>query len=301
LESKIRIVGCIPALNEQDTIARVIIRAKKHVDRVVVVDDGSTDDTAVIAEELGALVIRHGKNLGYGVAIRSCFAAARDLGADVLVTLDADGQHDPDQIPVLVEPIKSGSADLVVGSRFLSAASGRQPPRYRKAGIRLLTRATELVSDVALSDAQSGFRAYGRRGIDLIDPTEQGMGASLEILMRASEHDLRIVEVPISVRYEGLKTSTHNPVYHAIDVAMSALKFTSIRHPLMFYGGFAAAALALSAVFGLWALDLYAKEGRLVTNITLLSIGLGLVGMLALFTGIVLFTLISVVREKTWP
>jgi hypothetical protein len=124
------------------------------------------------------------------------------------------------------------------------------------------------------------------------------MGVSVEILMKAVEHHLRIVEIPVTIRYEGLRTSTHNPFYHALDVATSAVKFTSIRHPLLFYGGSATIALALSVAFGVWAFDIYAKEGRLVTNITLMSIGFGLVGVLALFTAVILFTLISVVREK---
>jgi glycosyltransferase involved in cell wall biosynthesis len=298
LASTLRVVAGIPAYNEEKTIAKVVVRTRKLVDGVFVVDDGSSDDTAIIAEGLGAKVIKHERNLGYGAAIRSCFDAARDLKADVLVTLDADGQHDPEQIARLLEPIKNGSADLVLGSRFMGDPSERQPPRYRKAGIRVLTRFTEVASGAQFSDAQSGFRAYSRKAFEQIEPTEQGMGVSVEILMKAAERGLRTVEVPVSIRYGDLKTSTHNPIYHALDVAASLIKFTSIRHPLLFYGSLAAVALVVSLAFGVWAVDIYAKEGRVVTNVALISIASGLVGIFALFTGIILFAMISVVREK---
>jgi len=298
LENKLTIVACIPAFDEEDTIAKVIARAQKHVDKMVIVDDGSNDDTALIAEGLGAVVVKHERNLGYGAAIRSCFSAARDLKADVLVTLDADGQHDPDQISRLVEPVKAGLADIVVGSRFLKESEKTHAPRYRQAGIRVLTRFTEAASRTQFTDAQSGFRAYSRKALEQIMPAEQGMGVSVEILMKAVEHNLRILEVPASVGYGGPGTSTYNPFYHGLDVLASVVKFTSIRHPLLFYGGLSAVALAISLAFGLWAIEIYSKTGVLVTNITLISIAFGLVGLLALFAAVILFTLISVIREK---
>lgn len=299
MQSKLTAVACIPAFDEEVTIAKVVARAKKHVDKVVVVDDGSTDDTALIAESQGAFVVRHERNLGYGTAIRSCFNAARDLKADVIVTIDADGQHDPDQIPILIEPIKKGLADIVVGSRFLSASDKTEMPRYREAGIRMLTRFTDAASRMQLTDVQSGFRAYSRKAFEEIVPTEQGMGVSTEIVMKAMQRKLRVLEVPTTVGYDDLKTSTHNPLYHALDVVASVIKFTSIRHPLMFYGGLSIVTLALSIAFGVWAIELYAKHGVLVTNIALLSIAFGLVGILSLFVAVILFTLISVIREKT--
>jgi hypothetical protein len=299
LENKLTIVACIPAFNEEATIAKVIARARKHVDKVVVVDDGSKDDTGLIAEGLGAVVVKHERNLGYGAAIRFCFSAARDLKADVLVTLDADGQHDPDQIPRLVEPVKAGLADIVVGSRFLKESEKTHAPRYRQAGIRVLTRFTEAASHTQFTDAQSGFRAYSRKALEQIMPTEQGMGVSVEILMKAAVRQLKVAEVPVTVRYGDLKTSTHDPLYHGLDVLASIIKFTSIRRPLQFYGGLAAVALAVSVAFGAWTLDLYAKEGRIVTNLALISIAAGLFGTLAFFTAVILFTLISVVRERT--
>jgi glycosyltransferase involved in cell wall biosynthesis len=109
------IVAGIPAYNEEKNIAKVILKAQTHADKIVVVDDGSKDYTTNIAEKLGAIVVRHETNLGYGAAIKSCFLAARDLDADILVTIDADDQHNPEDIPKVVGPILSGEYDVVIG------------------------------------------------------------------------------------------------------------------------------------------------------------------------------------------
>lgn len=287
----------IPAFNEEMTIAKVIARARRYSDFVIVVDDGSTDDTALIAQSLGAAVISHGKRTGYGAAIRSCFEAARKMDADVLVTIDADGQHDADEIPNLLAGIEDNLADIVIGSRFSNTQGKTEGPRYRMAGIRLLTSLTETASQKQLTDAQSGFRAYNRKAIERISPTEQGMGASAETLMKSYEENLRVLEVPITVRYNGLRTSTHNPLYHALEVIASIIKFTTIRHPLAFYGGMSAVAAALAFAFGILTLSIYQKEGRVVTNLALLTIGLGIIAVVALFAAVILFTLITVIRE----
>lgn len=292
------IVACIPAYNEEKTVAKVVLLAQKHVDRVIVCDDGSEDMTAEIAEKLGAVVVCHDRRMGYGAAVRSLFMRARELGADVMVTLDADGQHDPEEIPRLVSPILGGEADVVIGSRFLGERGASGVPRYRRFGIGLITELSGRVVKLGIRDAQSGFRAYGRKSVFSIMPTEEGMGASVEILLKASEQNLRMMEVPIKVAYKGVEASTHNPVYHALDVMASVVKFVSIRHPLLFYGGFGAIALSIGLIFGAWALQIYAVEHRLVTNITLISVAATMIGLLAMFMAVALFTLITVMRER---
>lgn len=288
------IVATIPAFNEEQRIAKVVARTFRHVNRVLVVDDGSSDDTALIAERLGATVVRHGKNLGKGAALRTCLDWAKGIGTDILVTLDADGQHDPDEIPRLVEPILKEEADVVIGSRRLS----EDLPRFRRLGARLLDRATGVKALGAIVDAQSGYRAYSRAALERVTATEFGMGADSEVLMRARDADLRIVEVPTTVRYKELKSSTQNPVYHALDVFFSVVKFVSIRHPLLFYGGFSAIWFVVALVFGIQTLDYYARWGRVVTNLALISVSAGIMAFLSFFTGIILFTLITVMREK---
>ena len=148
-------------------------------------------------------------------------------------------------------------------------------------------------------DAQSGFRAYSRRAIENLVVAEFGMGGDSEIIMKADRAGLRIVEIPVASMYSGLDSSTHNPVMHALDVFFSVVNFVSIRHPLLFYGGFSIIALTISIIFGLMTLDYYQRWGVVVTNIALVSVASGILGFLALFTSIILFTLITVVRESS--
>jgi len=284
----------IPAFNEEATIAKVIVHASRQTGSVLVVDDGSSDDTSLIAEGLGATVIRHDRNMGKGAALRSCFDWARRVGADVLVTLDADGQHNPDEIPNLISPILKGKADVVVGSRKILS----EAPFYRHAGGRLLDRLTGVKVGGRFVDAQSGFRAYSKATLDRVTAAEYGMGVDSEVLMRVRDAGLRIAEVPASVSYRGDDLSTHNPVYHALDVLFSVLKFMSIRHPLLFYGGFSVIMFFVAVAFGLQTLDYYARWGRVITNLALISVAAGILAFLSFFTGIILFTLITVIREK---
>jgi glycosyltransferase involved in cell wall biosynthesis len=288
------VVAVIPAFNEERTIAKVVIRALRHASKVVVVDDGSRDDTAIIAEKLGAVVERHERNLGKGAALQTCLEWANKLGADVVVTLDADGQHDPDAIPSMVAPILNGVADIVIGTR----AAPSEMPTYRRLGAKLLDRLTGIKVAGVVADAQSGFKAYSKQAVERVIPAEYGMGADTEMLMKARMNSLRVAQVPITVRYKGLHTSTHNPLYHWLDVFSAAIKFVSIRHPLMFYGGFSAIMFLLAFVFGFLTLDYYSKYGSVITNLALISIASGILAFLSLFTGVILFTIITVLRER---
>jgi glycosyltransferase involved in cell wall biosynthesis len=286
-----KVLAAIPALNAEKSIPKVIIHTMNWVDKILVVDDGSQDDTSLIAEKLGATVIKHGRNLGKGAALRKCFDWARDSGFDVLVTLDADGQHNPDDIPRLLTPIIDGEADVVIASRLRDGV-----PALRRIGGQMLDRMVAGGGDVV--DSQSGFRAYSRKAFEQVNASELGMGVDSEILMHAKEAGLRIVEVPVTMEYKNLQTSTHNPIYHWLDVTFSVVKFISIRHPLSFYGGFAAIMFATALVFGFETLDYYAKWGRVITNLALISIATGILAFLAFFTGVILFTLITVMRDE---
>jgi glycosyltransferase involved in cell wall biosynthesis len=301
------IVACLPAYNEEANIAKVIVDTLPHVDQVIVCDDGSDDSTARIAEKMGAVVISHDRNYGYGAAIASLFEKAREMKADIMVTLDADGQHIPSEIAGVIQPIIDGHAEIVIGSRFLDKPEqSTNDPRekrgedeassYRKFGIGTITTISNFVSKSKLTDSQSGFRAYHRRAINEIQVTEQGMGASTEILLKARLAELKIIEVPITVKY-GKDTSTQNSVYHGIDVVISTLKFVSIDHPLRFYGLPGLVSLLLAAFFIAWAIQIYTEEGRLVTNIALLGMSLLIVGIMLLTTSVILYVIINVVRE----
>jgi glycosyltransferase involved in cell wall biosynthesis len=291
----LKVLVGIPAYNEENSIAKVVIRAAEHADEVLIVDDGSRDDTAMIAQRLGALVLKHEKNLGKGAALRDCFEYAKRSGADVLVTMDGDGQHDASSIPALVDALLSKGADVAIGSRF---AKPTEMPRIRWLGVRALDRAAGVQVGGKLADSQSGFRAYSRRAIESLTPAEFGMSVDSELIKKAEAAGLRIELVPVAVRYSG-KTSSTNPMFHWFDVLFGIVKYVSIRHPLLFYGGFSLIALFVSFVFGFMTLDYYQRWGRVVTNLALVSVAAGMLGFLALFTGIILFTLITVVRGNS--
>ena len=290
------IIAGIPAYNEEKTIAKVILLAQKHVDTVVVCDDGSTDVTAEIAEKLGATVIRHKKNLGYGAALRSLFQKSLALGADFLLTLDADGQHDAMEIPKLIQPLLDDKADIVIGSRLLE--KGNNIPTYRRFGIKLLTKVTKGYGENKLSDAQSGFRAYNRKAIESLTIREGGMGASAEILLEARNHGFRVVEVPVQAYYKGLDTSTHNPFRHGLNVFATIIKLMVEERPLVYLGMPGVALLVVGILFGLWTLQLYTIEGRIVTNVALASLAFVMIGIFTLFTAITLYAIIRL-TEKT--
>ncbi len=284
------IVACIPAYNEEDTIAKIILLTKKYVDKVIVCDDGSTDLTGEIAVGLSALLIKHTQRKGYGAAVRSLFNKAIKLGADLVVTLDGDGQHNPDEIPRLIEPILQGNADMVIGSRFIDE-NANDVPRLRRIGIGAITRLTSIASGVKIHDAQSGFRAYSKKAIKLLELTEDGMGASTEILLKAYGKDLRIVELPITVRYDGLDTSTHHPLTHGMSVVTSIIKLVVEEQPLTFLGIPGFICLLVGIFFGVWMLQGYAAEHRIITNIALASIGFIMIGTFTIFTAITLYTI----------
>ena len=292
------IVAGIPAYNEEKDIARVILLAQRHVDAVLVCDDGSEDLTAEIAQKLGATVIAHKKNMGYGAAIQTLFEQARILNADLLVTIDSDGQHNAEEIPELVKPILEDKADIVIGSRFLQA--NNNIPRYRRLGITVLTKMTNRSRTESLTDAQCGLRAYDRKAIENLALEEQGMGVSAEILLKAKELGLVVTEVPVEVRYQGLETSTHNPLKHGLGVISTIIRLVVEERPLVYLGIPGVVFLSLGMFFGLWTLQLYyiTEPHKIVTNVALASIAFALIGIFFVFTSITLFAILRAFEKR---
>ena len=286
----------IPAFNEEKNIAAIITKLADITDTIIVCNDGSSDLTSDIAEKMGAFVINHEKNLGYGAAIRSIFLKAKELDGDILVTFDADGQHRIEDIEKVTKPIIDQEADLVIGSRFLDE-SEKEVPRYRKVGIKVITKITNSSIKEQLTDSQSGFRAYSKKVLDELNPSELGMGISTEILIKASSKNFRITEVPIKILYAG-DTSTHNPVSHGSSVILSTIKYTSIEHPLKFYGIPSMILFIIGISFTYLSAEYYAEIGRLNTNLTIIAAGTVLIAVVLLITSILLYSLVSVVREK---
>ena len=286
-------IACIPAYNEENHIADVIKKSLLYVDQVVVCDDGSTDDTAKIAKSAGAIVISQ-SNQGYGAAISTLFDYARRNNAKIMVTLDSDGQHNPEQIPLLLDAIITHGVDVSVGSRFLgdTEASG-----YRKAGIKIITSAANYGTNLKISDSQSGFRAYSQKAISTIHPTEQGMSVSTEILLKISNKGLSLAEVPISIIY-GPDTSEHNSVSHGVSVLMNTLKYISIKHPIKFYGIPGLFLTILGVILGGVFLDAYLNDQVVFYGSLLGAVVLFLLGAILSVTAIILFSIANLIRDR---
>jgi len=288
-------VICIPAYNEEKAIGDIVKRSLAYADKVIVCDDGSTDSTAKVAKENGATVISHKKNQGYGAAIITLFDRARHENADVMVTIDGDGQHSPDQILLLINTLQENNVDVVIGSRFLDKSSNT--PGYRKQGIKIITSAANFGADFKVSDAQSGFRAYSKNAINSIHPTETGMAVSTEILLKISNKGLALAEVPITISYNG-DTSTQSPVPHGITVLMNTLKFISVKHPIPFYGFPGIVLIVIGSFIGYQFLNAYLNKQVIFLGSLMASIILFLVGTILCVTAVILFSMATLMRER---
>ena len=286
----------LPAFNEGKNIASIITQLKKKYTLIIVCDDGSSDLTAEIAEEMGTIVIKHKKNLGYGAAIRSLFLKAQELDCDILVTFDSDGQHKISDIESVIKPIENKQANIVIGSRFLGNIEG-EVPTYRKLGIKAITNLVNSNTKNKITDSQSGFRGYDKKTLEKIIPSESGMGVSTEILIKSNKYEFKIIEVPITIIYEKEITSQQT-LSHGTSVILSTMKFISIEHPLKFYGIPGILFLAIGLFFIVWTVQLFAIDGSIISNISIIGIGSIILGSILTMTSILLYSLVSVVRER---
>lgn len=291
---KLKIV-CIPTYNEESSIQDVVKKSLSYVDKVIVCDDGSTDNTAKLAKEAGAIVITHSTNQGYGAAISTLFDYARKQNAQIMITIDGDGQHNPDQIPLLLDAITTHNVDVVIGSRFLD--DNTKASSYRKTGIKIITSASNYGTNFKVSDSQSGFRAYSKDAIDTIHPTEQGMSVSTEILLKVSNKGLSIAEVPITISYDG-DTSKQNSMSHGISVLANTLKYVSIKHPLKFYGIPGLALIIVGITMGGLFLDAYLNQQTIFYGSLLGSVVSFLLGAILSVTAIILFSMANLIRDR---
>ena len=288
----------IPAYNEEKNISEIIKKLQKITTKIIVCDDGSSDSTGKIAKKMGVLVVRHEKNLGYGAAIRSIFLKARELKSESLITLDSDGQHRIEDIQTVIDPIKNGKSDLVIGSRFLDN-NGKNVPRYRKIGIKILTTLANTTLKQNITDSQSGFRGYGKRVIEEITPSESGMGVSNEILIKASKKGFQIVEVPITILYDG-DTSSQNPISHGSSVMFSTLKFISIEHPLKFYGIPGSIFLTIGLIFLIYTIQLFSETGQILLSSAIIGVSSVIFGSIMLMAAILLYSMVNLIRNKNF-
>ena len=288
-----KITLILPAYNEEVSIGSVVLLARQHVDRVIVVDDGSSDRTAEIAEQVGAEVIVHSPNSGKGMALKIGFEAAE--GSDVIVTMDSDGQHNPSDIPKIVAPILEGVADMVNGSRYLNG-NGKNTPAYRRVVHTILDKVTNMNSGVQVTDSQSGFRAFAGYTKEIFRFNSNGMAIESEMLSDAGKAGLRIKEVEIDVRYD-LGHSTENPIRYGLMVLLIILKYMEFNRPL-YYFTIPGIALGTGGIYmSLIFLRTFSSGGSLNFGPTILMILLTLVGTFMAFTGILLHLIEGIIRK----
>jgi glycosyltransferase involved in cell wall biosynthesis len=292
------VLVCLPAFNEETNIVPVIIKAKAYASEILVYDDGSADRTTEAAKAAGANVIRDPVNRGYGFALKSLFQVARNKDADIVITIDSDGQHDPNDIPSIIDAIVVGGFDIVIGSRFLDNSWRGKVPAYRSLGIRTITRFAQRASYNNLTDAQSGFRGYSKKAISQLNHSEDGMAASTEILLKAKEKNLIIKEVPITANYGPQWQPTHNPFSQGVAVLIRLIQFVSLKHPLLFYGVTGIILMGIAAYYTNNAVDLFSRTRYISTNMILLSVGAGVVGVVLLATSVILYSLNVLIRGR---
>jgi len=284
----------LPAYNEELTIGSVVALAKKFGD-VLVVDDGSCDRTSQIALESGAIVLKHEVNKGKGCALKTGFKYALSQGYDIVVWLDSDGQHNPDEIPLLLDPIVKGEADLVIGSRYLNE-SKKEIPIYRRLGLWVLNKMTKMAASVEV-DSQSGFRAMNRKALESLDLNSDGYSIETDIIVKASERGIRLMEVPITVRYDVPNKHKKNPLTHGFGVLSDIVGLIGYKRPLLLFSILSVMAFIVASVLLYFGLRPYYGGGNV--NLTQ-TIGAGIfviIGIQLFIGGLMLNVLAKMVRE----
>jgi glycosyltransferase involved in cell wall biosynthesis len=263
----VKLLIAVPALYEEQSIARVLGSLPTRLDGVssidlLVVDDGSRDRTAEVAEEAGALVVRHPANRGVGKAFHTAVNHALQLGIDVLVTIDADGQFDPAQIPDLIRPIVEGKADLVTGCRFICQNRPENMPLVKYWGNLVVARMLRFVAGVDLADVSCGFRAYGREALLNLNLFGK-FTYTQETILDLSFKELRIAEVPVNVTYfPGRKSRVAGSILkYALNSGKIITRTVRDFRPLRFFGGIGLAVFALGCMLDGWLLWHYLKTG----------------------------------------
>ncbi len=280
---------CIPAYNEEGPIADVIKRASNYADKVIVYDDGSSDQTYKEAQKAGAFVIKGDKNRGKGAALKSLFNYAKENNADAMVTIDGDGQFLPEEIPKLLNPILEKKSDVVIGYRFDDKT---EMPNYRKFGNKVLDKITNLASELPFIDTQSGFRSYSKKAINSINFSDAGFGVDSEILVSASRNGLKISEEKVTVIYDtGWETSTKNPVSHTGGVLSSLLELIALRHPLKYLGIPGMTFIIFGVIYSGIVISIFNEIRYFSIPSTLLALGTLMVGLTLILVAFILYAI----------
>ena len=288
----------LPAYNEELVIGSVVLRTRQYVDRVIVVDDGSTDRTAEVAKLAGADVIRLDHNTGKAYALLLGLSHARKTGCRVAVMLDADGQHDPNEIQRVAGLVSIGKADLVIGSRFLVKNGGI--PAYRQLGQKTLDLFTNIGSKSQVTDSQSGFRALSCQALDNLDFRSDGYNIESDMIDHFSAMGLPIMEVPISVNYDVPHKHKKHPVTHGVGVFTRLINLILYRRPMVMFGLPGIFFITLGLMTGSAAFNYYYETSKFPFGMSMISMLSLIMGMLLIIAALLLNTLVMIIREKRY-
>jgi len=282
-------VACLPAYNEEKKIYDIVKETSKFVDKVVVCDDGSSDQTKEIAKKAGALVINHSKNKGKGAAMRTLFEYAKKIDGDIVITMDSDGQFLPEEIPKLVNSLVENNADIVTGYRF---ENEKDMPSYRKFGNKVLDKMTNLSTELTVRDSQSGFRAYSKKAINSIKFSTDGFGADSEILINATRKGLKIIEEPVTVIYHNIgKTSTKDPISHSASVVTTLIELVAIKQPLRYLGIPGFILMIIGIIYSVVVIAIFNDTRYFSVPSTLVALGSLVIGLMLLMMSAVLYSI----------
>ena len=295
-ESNERTLAVIPCYNEEVAIGSIILKAKRHVNEVLVVDDGSIDDTSKIAKDAGATVISHRYNKGKSAAIKTGFKYALEEDFDYVITIDGDGQHNPTEIPVVLENVVNNGHDISIGFR---SGTSTEMPIWRRAGKRILDYATGFGNGGFVTDSQCGFRAFNKKAVKGITSRLNGDAFSTESeqLIKAHELGLNVVNTHVSCKYKNLDTSTKNPASHAFSVLRYVVWLVAERRPLLFIGVPSFVLIILGVFFAILTLQYYNQTHVFpIPYAILVSIFL-IIGALGMFMGLMLNVLPNMLKR----
>ncbi len=294
---KKRTLALIPCYNEESTIGSIVLKTKRYVNTVLVVDDGSKDDTPNIAKQAGAVVISHKKNQGKGSVIKTGFRYALANNYDYVVTLDGDGQHNPDEVPTVLGDLMNNGHDITIGLRY---GVSTEMPKWRKVGKRVLDYATSFGNGGYVTDSQCGFRAFNKKAVENLTRKLNGdkFSTESEQLIKAHELGLKISQKNITCKYKNLNTSKKDPLLHGFSVLSYVIWLIAERRPLLFIGIPSFVMVLFGFVFGMHILQYYNQTHIfLVPNAILASIFL-IIGSLGLFMGLILNVLPNLIKKS---
>jgi glycosyltransferase involved in cell wall biosynthesis len=295
--SRKRTLAIIPCRNEEATIGSLILKTKRFVNEVLVVDDGSDDETKKIAKDAGATVISHKKNRGKGAAIRTGFQFARENDFDYVVTMDGDGQHNPLEIPSLLENVVNNGHDISIGFRV---GNNSEMPMWRRVGKRVLDYTTSMGTGGYVTDSQCGFRAFNKKAYESIAPKLKGESFSVESeqLIQAHQLGLKVVNTNVTCKYQDLDTSTKNPASHGLSVLSYVLWVIMEQRPLLFLALPGFVCIFLGLVIGSFTLESFNITGffKIPEMIAVFVLLVG--GAILVVAGLLLFIIQRIVSRS---